>query len=231
MKLFSLRSLIDDILLLVRNNNISESEDLSRAQIAGWILAYKAYLAKQKFDQDQAGAASDESSLTSMMETRGPLELETVESLDDTPLFTKRTKNPIPDLLDHSEDNLISVFDQQGCPIQKMNEKRRFFHFSRKYTFGEMVAWYEQTEDGGHVYIKGLTDLGRLKYIWITGIFSGEDADEDEDSINIPGWMIPDIKKLILNNELAFMLRMPSDDDNNSTLDGIKPAGPQSNEK
>uniref|UniRef100_A0AAU8B7E5 Uncharacterized protein n=1 Tax=Dulem virus 42 TaxID=3145760 RepID=A0AAU8B7E5_9CAUD len=30
-ELFSLRALIDDILLIVRNNNISESEDLSRA--------------------------------------------------------------------------------------------------------------------------------------------------------------------------------------------------------
>ena len=33
MKLFTLNAIIDDILLLVRNNNISESEDLSRAQI------------------------------------------------------------------------------------------------------------------------------------------------------------------------------------------------------
>jgi len=31
MNVFSLRTIIDDILLIVRNNNISESEDLSRA--------------------------------------------------------------------------------------------------------------------------------------------------------------------------------------------------------
>ena len=35
--------------------------------------------------------------------------------------------------------------------------------------------------------------------------------------------MIPDIKKNILSNELAFMIARISDDDNNSTLDGIKP--------
>jgi len=46
--MFSLRTIIDDILLLVRNNNISESEDLSRDQIASWIIQYKAYLAKKK---------------------------------------------------------------------------------------------------------------------------------------------------------------------------------------
>jgi hypothetical protein len=37
----SLKEIIDDILLLVRNNNISESEDLSRAQIASWVNAYR----------------------------------------------------------------------------------------------------------------------------------------------------------------------------------------------
>ena len=48
MKVFSLRTVIDDILLIVRNNNISESEDLSRDQIRAWVLAYKAYLANKK---------------------------------------------------------------------------------------------------------------------------------------------------------------------------------------
>ena len=37
----SIKELIDDILLLVRNNNISESEDLSRAQISAWIKHHK----------------------------------------------------------------------------------------------------------------------------------------------------------------------------------------------
>ena len=89
-----------------------------------------------------------------------------------------------------------------------------------------MTYWYEN----GYVYVQGLTDLNRLKYIWITGNFV-DTTDEDEDSIQIPGWMVPDIKKLIFNNELAFMLSLPSDDDNNSTLSGIKPKGDQQNEK
>ena len=37
----SLKELIDDILLIVRNNNISESEDLSREQVAVWIKTYR----------------------------------------------------------------------------------------------------------------------------------------------------------------------------------------------
>ena len=35
----SLNTIIDDILLIVRDNNISESENLSRIQIEQWILS------------------------------------------------------------------------------------------------------------------------------------------------------------------------------------------------
>jgi hypothetical protein len=47
----------------------------------------------------------------------------------------------------------------------------------------------------------------------------------------IPGWMIPDIKKAIMINELAFMLKRSSDDSNNSTLASVKPNGPQDKEE
>jgi len=47
----SLREIIDDILLLVRNNNISESEDLSRAHIAAWIDHYRRMLWKKHLDE------------------------------------------------------------------------------------------------------------------------------------------------------------------------------------
>ena len=47
----SLKTLTDDILLLVRNNNISESEDLSRSQIHAWIKAYKNLIWKEEKDK------------------------------------------------------------------------------------------------------------------------------------------------------------------------------------
>lgn len=224
MNMFSLRSMIDDILLLIRNNNISESEDLSRAQIATWVLAYKSYLINKKNEKNEEDG--EDKSDDSFQTTIGPIELVEEGSLDNTCLHRKRTIEKIPQLLGDSDDNIISVCDQEGCVIQKMNDKRRHYHYFRKYTFGEMTYWYEN----GYVYVQGLTDLNRLKYIWITGNFL-DTTEEDEDEIQIPGWMVPEIKKLMFNNELAFMLRMPSDDDNNSTLSGIKPEGEQQNEK
>ena len=73
--------------------------------------------------------------------------------------------------------------------------------------------------------------MNRLRFIWVTGAFTDSDEDGDEDDIKIPGWMIPDIKAMIIKNELAFILNMPSDDDNNSTLASVKPKGPQQDEK
>lgn len=216
MKMFSLKSIIDDILLIVRNNNISESEDFSRAQIANWVLAYRAFLTKQQKDKEEE-EGEDEGD-DSLYKTIGPLELEPVKSLDGNCLHTKKTVEELPELLSNSPENIIAVFDEEGCPIQYMNDKRRHFQYYRKYTFGEMTWFY----DNGYVYLQGLVDLGRLKYIWVTGIFTDTDEGSEED-IQIPGWMVPTIKQLIMSNELNVMLRMPSDEQNNSTLEEVKP--------
>lgn len=217
--MFSLRTVIDDILLLVRNNNISESEDLSRAQIAHWVLAYRAALLKKEKDADESKGEDDEFE-EGTSKTIGPVELEQVKSLDQYPTFTRVIKDKIEDLLDNDPDNIIAVYDQENCVIQAMNQFRRHLHYFRKYTNQELTYDY----DDGYVYIRGCEDCNRLKYVYIKYIASGENED-DEDEINIPGWMIPDIKQMIMKNELAFMTQMPSDDDNNATLDGIKPNG------
>lgn len=240
----SLRVLTDDILLLVRNNNISESEDLSRAHIHSWIKAYKNQLWKQERDRLKAlarqGALDEETLADNEFIKRveiGPLELEEVPSRSDVPTFTKRTVDVIPDVMDNAEGSILAVHDQQGEVIQYMNHIRRHYQYWRKYTFGEMTAYYM---DDGHVYVQGLVDEDELKYIYVlyllevkddTADGEGEDNPADEDDVEIPAWMVPPIKKLILNNELAFMLNRPSDDSNNATLASVKPHGPQDDEE
>ena len=184
MNMFSLRTIIDDILLIVRNNNISESEDLSRAQIASWIMAYKALLQKKEQDKDK-------------------------ETGDD----------------ESNNDSLQTTIDKYGCVIQFMNDKRRHFHYFRRYTFGEPVCWYEN----GYLYVEGI-DVSDIGEITVDGNFT-DPEEGDEDATKIPGWMIPDIKSMIMKNELAFMLNRPSDDSNNSTLASVKPNGPQDQEE
>ena len=227
MKLFTLRSVVDDILLMIRNNNVSESEDFSRAQIALWVLAYKNAILKKRQDKAKEDKKNDDTDDDDTIKTIGPLELIDEEPLDKTCLYRKRTKEKLPELSGSSDCSIISVQDQEGCPIQMMNEKKRHFHFFRKYTFGELAWWYENE----YIYLQGLTDLNMLRYIWVSGVFTDSDKDADEDDIKIPGWMIPDIKQMIMKNELAFILAMPSDDDNNSTVASVKPKGPQQDEK
>lgn len=240
----SLRVLTDDILLLVRNNNISESEDLSRGHIHAWIKAYKNQLWKQERDRLKQMAKQNALLWDDLADNEfvkrveiGPLELEKVESNSEIPTFTKRTIDVIPDVLDNAESSILAIHDESGENIQYMNHIRRHYNYWRKYTFGEMTGHYK---DDGHIYIQGLVDQDELKYIYVLYLLEvkddtpdGEDDDDpaDEDDVLIPAWMVPPIKKLILDNELAFMLNRPSDDSNNATLASVKPHGPQDDEE
>lgn len=49
----TLNELCDDVLLEARNNNISESEKISKYQIMLWIKSYRAMLIKQKLDKKE----------------------------------------------------------------------------------------------------------------------------------------------------------------------------------
>lgn len=219
----SLRTLIDDIMLIVRNNNISESEDLSRAQIMSWIMHYRALLIKQKQQENAFDSEWFDECLT---KTIGPLEISRVEDHEINETFIKSTISKINDLLFNDPTNIISVTDESGCPLQRMHSIRRHFHYFRKYTPKELTWDWKDNK----LIIQGHVEYDKFKYVWLKYISDCENA-ESEDDIEIPGWMVPVIKDNIFKNELSFMVKMPSDDDNNSTLDGIKPHGPQDQDK
>lgn len=238
----TLREIIDDILLIVRNSNISESEDLSRAHIAAWVNHYRRMLWKKHLDeleaQEEYGMPLEDlvdGEYLELKETHH--KLEEVPSKDPNKMsFTKRTEDTLENIYGNKWTSILAVHDEDGENIQYMNHIRRHYQNFRKYTFGEMTAYYM---DDKHVYVQGLQDQGLLDYIYVLAVYEKpeDDSDDedvedpDEDDIQIPTWLVPDIKKLIMTNELAFMLNRPSDDTNNSTLDGIKPDGPKENEK
>lgn len=236
----SLKNITDDILLLVRNNNISESEDLSREQIHAWIKAYRHKIWKEEKDRKellnkQQGLNIeewDDNEFFKIVEV-GPLKLEEVESGDEIPTFTRRTEEALDSVFDNNWKSILAVHDQSGENIQYMNHIRRHYNYWRKYTFGELTACYK---DDGHIYIQGLVDENTLQYVYVLYLMDvddedGDDDDLDEDDILIPAWMVPGIKERILKNELSFMLNRPSDDSNNATLASVKPHGPQDDEE
>ena len=235
MTYITLKSLVDDILLLVRNNNISESEDLSREQIRLWIKSYKQQLIKQRIDQ-QKDKSDDDDDIEGLIDDiyikeKGPLELEDVPSLDKVPMFTKRTIEKLEGVYNDEKTSILAVHDQAGENIQYMNHIRRHYNYFRKYTGSELTADYKD----GHIYIRGIHGIKTLKYIWVLAVYEEDDDNFDnaasENDVKIPAWMVPFIKNGILKNELPFMLNRPSDDSNNSTLASVKPHGPQDDEE
>lgn len=155
------------------------------------------------------------------------------------PKNTKRTKQTLAevaglDVLNNAESSVLAIHDQDGENIQYMNHIRRHYNYHRKYTFGDMTAYYK---DDGHVYVQGLVDGDELDYIYVLALYENEIDDdddddvEDEDDVLYPAWMVPPIKERIMKNELPFMLNRPSDDSNNATLASVKPHGPQDDEE
>ena len=86
------------------------------------------------------------------------MELERPTDLEDDPHWpenTKRTKQTLAeaaglDVLNNAESSVLAVHDQNGENMQYMNHIRRHYNYFRKYTFGDMTAYYK---DDGHVYI------------------------------------------------------------------------------
>lgn len=234
----SIKELIDDILLLVRNNNISESEDLSRAQIAAWVKHHKNWLWKQRKDAVEDRYKSGQwSEIEDLVEEEvlHRVEIDGME-LEDYPeggKYTKRTKDTLDDVFMNYGASILSIHDQDGEVIQYMDHVRRHYNYYRKYTAAELTGFFK---DDGHIYIQGHSDAGELKYITVLYIAEEPDDQEvtddmEEDDIKIPTWMAPLIKERIMKNELAFMLNRPSDDSNNATLASVKPHGPQDDEE
>lgn len=234
----SIKEIIDDILLLVRNNNISESEDLSRAQIAAWVKHHKNWLWKQRKDAIHnkylSGQWSDIEDLVDneVLNIKEISQMEIEECLDEGK-YTKRTKNKLTDVFLNIGVSILSIHDQDGEVIQYMDHVRRHYNYYRKYTAAELSGFYK---DDGHIYIQGYSDAGELKYITVLYIAEEPDDDvytddTDEEDIQIPTWMVPYIKENIIKTELAFMLNRPSDDSNNATLASVKPHGPQDDEE
>lgn len=235
----SLKTIVDDILLLIRNNNISESEDLSRAQIYTWVKAYRHKIWKDEQDRKKQMALLGQLSWDELVDDEfvkkietGPMELEEVPMHDGSKSYTKRTIDKLDNVLNNDQIGILAIYDENGENIQYMNNIRRNYHNWRKYTYGDMTGYYK---DDGHIYIQGLVDGGYLKYIYVLWLQEvDEEGDEDaesEDDIQIPAWMVPTIKELITKNELQLMLNRPSDDSNNATLASVKPHGPQDDEE
>ena len=106
----SLNELIDNILLIARNSNITESEHLSRIQIEKWIIAYRAMLIKQDVDK---GRDINPLYLT----TIEPIHIDVIEKVPGKNIYVG--DRDLPKLIDFNyRPGVINVRDMYGNIIQ-----------------------------------------------------------------------------------------------------------------
>lgn len=202
----TLNQLIDNILLIARNSNISESEHLSRIQIEKWIIAYRAMLIKQDIDKDR--------DINDMyITTIEPIHLDVVETVPGKIVYVGDRE--LPKLIDFNyRTGLINVRDMYGNLIQVGNYTKAKLQKYRGATCKDYIAWLKNNK----IYVEG--DENELEYISVDVI--AEDPTELVDCFDpnadfpIPEAMIPRITSLILERELRALVVMPSDTTNNS---------------
>lgn len=202
----TLNELIDNVLLIARNNNIAESEHLSRAQIEKWIMAYRAMLIKQDIDKDRD---INEMYLT----TIEPIHLDREEEVQGSYVYVGDKE--LPKLLDFNHrPGVVNVRDMYGNLIQLGSRTKAKLQKYRKATCKDYIAWVK----GNKIYVDG--DSNQLEYISVDVIAEDPteaDACYDPDSeFPIPEAKIPTITQLIMDRELRYMINMPSDDTNNA---------------
>lgn len=202
----TLNQLVDNILLIARNNNIAESEHLSRIQIEKWIIGYRAMLIKQDIDK---GRDINELYLT----TIEPIHLDREETVPG--YFTYVGDKELPKLIDFNyRPGVINVRDMFGNVIQIGSRTKAKLQKYRKATCKDYIAWVKNNR----IYVDG--DSNQLEYISVDVI--AEDPTElnacfdPDNEFPIPSAMIPTITQMILERELRFMITMPSDDTNDA---------------
>lgn len=208
-ELNSLNAIIDGIFLQLRDNNISESENLSRIQVEQWIHQYRALLLKQDLDKGRDVNPQ-------YVQILGPLHISKISDCVGGYLY--KSDNKLPKFIDlHFGTGLVWVKDMNGNLIQVGTETKAKYQTSRKYTCNDYIAY----QKGEYLYLGG---PGYLEWIQIGGIL--EDPTKAEDCFDydttpypIPANMIPVLKQMIFARELNIMLQMPTDNTNNSAND------------
>lgn len=205
----TLDEITDNILQIARNNNVAESEHLSRRQIQLWIHYYRAFMIKQWIDKERILGDIDEM----FIQTIEPIHLDKVETVPGKIVYVGDKE--LPKLIKFNKRvGVVAVKDMYGNLIQLGSQTKSKLQRYRKATCGDYIAWVK----GNKVYIEG--DSDRLEYISVDVIAENPtelvDCWTPDDEYPIPASMIPTIISMILERELHVMVAMPSDVTNNS---------------
>lgn len=208
----TLDSLIDDILTEARNNNISESESMSRIQIEQWIHQYRALLIKQDLDKGRYTNPSYIQEIDYTTTYRG-------NGLGSLYIYEGTV---LPNTIDlHFKSGITGVYRVDGVEeIQLIPSSSVIWNQYKKYSSLENRAYLKNNR----IYIlykidfEPTVDVSSRKSL-VRGIFedpSRVPGFSSSDVYPIPANMIPTLKQLIFEKEFKVTLGFPTDDKNNS---------------
>lgn len=205
----TLNEITDNIIQIARNNNVSESEHLSRYQVQLWIHYYRAYMVKQWIDKEKRLDNIDEM----FIQTIEPIHLDKVETAPGKIVYVGDKE--LPKLIKFNKRvGIVAVRDMYGNIIQLGDYTKAKLQKYRKATCADYIAWVKNSK----IYVEG--DSDQLEWISVD-VISEDPTDlgncwNPDDEYPIPAAMIPTIIQLILQNELRIQVAMPSDVTNNS---------------
>jgi len=229
MQFVTLRTIIADLLLIIRGSNISASEPISLRQLEDWVHQYRSVLLKQDLDKGKKPNPDYIQEISNLRLTSVDLTGGEITSLGlETSVSVYCTTLDVPKTLDL---NFKSGFTYIGTPtgneIQLVPEGRSKWQRYKKYTATDKIAFLRSNK----LYI---VNSGVLEFITIRGIF--ENPAEVGRFVNpitnqpyfnmdskypMPVNMVPTLKGMILQKELKIEATAPTDiknDDMNNPI-------------
>jgi hypothetical protein len=224
MEFVTLRTIVNDLLRIVRSSNIASSETISLRQIEDWVHQYRGVLLKRDLDK---GKKPNPDYIQEIGNIRLiPIELVGDDVLDErntTGTVIYRTSLEIPKTIDL---NFTSGFTYIGTPtgnrIQLIPESRSEWQRYKKYTADDKLCFLRN----GYLFV---INSDALEFITVRGVFEvpsevgrfvnpiTEQPYFDLDSkYPIPINLIPVLKEMILQKELKIEVSSPTDNTNDA---------------
>jgi hypothetical protein len=218
----TLDAIITDLLLVIRNSNISRTEEISPRQVENWVHQYRSKLLKQDIDKGKYPNPD-------YIQELGCIELESIEQLENSTVKTgeyiMRTTQVLPTTINlNHKSGILAVTTADGSDIQLIPQTRSNKQKYKKYTSQDLLAYLKNN----YLYI--VSKNNPVKYVNVRGIFEiPTDAAEfynscleqncydiNNDAYPLPTDMFPTLKEMIIKGELGVMVQAPSDESNDS---------------
>ena len=162
----TLKTIVTDLMLIVRASEIASTETTSLRQLEDWVHQYRAVLLKRTLDKKGQRPNPE------YIQEIDHLKLSSVDETGDNQLtglskgkYLMKTNLPIPTTLDlNNKSGLMYVGTVDGNEISYITEARSKWQRYKKYTFGDTICF----QRGSYLYLMGDEPI---EYISVRAVF------------------------------------------------------------